>query len=116
MTITEKLIMMEEMEKRNNERLNEFKAEEASKKAKFLYRERGTAGWNAILWYEYRNHAYSVSYGMYTPVWQQHRAEQNHIDRLCEMERKMEEREKEPAKYEESAQAGFDLFWEYVNG
>lgn len=68
------------------------------------------------LLYEYRGHQYIVTrhnngYSSDTLA-MQHKQEQARIDDLIE-------HENDPIpewKYEGSAQEGFDLFWEYVNG
>lgn len=68
------------------------------------------------LWYEYRGHQYCVVKDnngyMGMPIYMQHDEEQRKIDELIE-------HENDPIpeyKYEGSAQEGFDLFWEYVEG
>jgi len=85
------------------------------KKATFLYSERNR--WYNILWYEYRGRKYTVNTGLYTPLAAQHRMEQASIDAAIECEERRAAYEAEhPARYEDTAQAGFDLFWAYVNG
>lgn len=64
--------------------------------------------------YSYRGHEYIVTKDnngyMGTPMWVQHKEEQERIDRMIEQQGKPI-----PAwKYEGSAQEGFDVFWEYV--
>lgn len=86
-----------------------------AKKAKFLYAEHN--GWITILWYEYRGWKYTVNTGLYTPTAAQHRMEQESIDLAIEREEKRKEYEAtHPARYEDTAEYGFDRFWKYING
>ena len=86
-----------------------------SKKARFLYSERNR--WYNILWYEYRDRKYTVNTGLYTSLAAQHRMEQDAIDAAIKREERQKEYEEtHPLRYEDTAQAGFDLFWAYVNG
>ena len=85
-----------------------------TKKAKFLYADHDR--WITILWYEYRGWKYTVNTGLYTPLAAQHRMEQASIDAAIEREERQKEYEEaHPQRYEDTAQAGFDLFWAYVN-
>ncbi len=68
------------------------------------------------LWYEYRGHTYCVEKDnngyMGAPLRVQHEEEQRKIDELI-----AHENDPRPVqKYEGSAQEGFDMFWEFVNG
>ena len=72
-------------------------------------------GYAVHLFYEYRGHEYMVTdehNGYSEPMSVKHRNEQERIDRMIEDEKKP----KKEYRYEDSAWAGFDLFWEYVNG
>lgn len=88
------------------------------KKAKFLRKYHGNGfDFDADMFYldyMYRGHKYTVYYTVYEnakgtePLSWQHRSAQARIDRLIEEENKP----KKP--YEDSAQAGFDLFWRLI--
>ena len=79
------------------------------KKAKFLYKH------NGVLWYEYRGHDYIVNPQLWTSTAAQHRNEQAHIDAEIEREEKNARRDAEKElKYEETADYGFDIFWNSV--
>ena len=71
-----------------------------------------------IVQYEYRGRKYEVeyakdwSYGNGGNPARQHREAQERIDREIEEENKP----KKEARYEDTAQYGFDLFWKYVEG
>lgn len=88
-------------------------------KARFLYATRDKnprEAWkHTELWYEYRGRIYCVVVDnngyMGAPLKAQHEAEQARIDREIEEAN----RPRVEPKYEDTAQAGFDLFWEYVN-
>lgn len=92
------------------------------KKARFIKAWQDKNPFNKRVWewtyllYEYRGHEYIIEKAnngyMDTPMWKKHQEEQDRIDRMIENEGKpMPE-----WKYEGSAQEGFDLFWEYVEG
>lgn len=90
-------------------------------KAKFIKALKGDnrfgKGWeHTELLYEYRGHEYIITKDnngyMGTPLWKQHEEAQADIDYKIE-------HKNDPIfeqKYEGSAQEGFDLFWEYVEG
>ena len=85
---------------------------EKARKTGFTYRNRG---YSTIVEYEYRGRKYEVEYSnccnyCCTPAWVQHRNSQAEIDREIEEESKP----KKPYRYEDTAQYGFDLFWDYV--
>ena len=65
------------------------------------------------LTYQYRGYEYTIfDYGMSgMTLWEQHKMEQNRIDRIIEMEEKATARE----SAEESAEEAFAYFWECVN-
>ena len=85
-----------------------------TKKGKFLYADHD--GWMTILWYEYRGRKYTINPQLFTPTAVQHRMEQESIDIAIEKEEKAKEYEAtHEYRYEDTAQAGFDLFWKYVN-
>lgn len=65
--------------------------------------------------YEYRGKTYEVEYSncntyLCTAPSVQHRDEQAKIDKLIEQEAKP----KKEVKYEDTAEYGFNLFWDYV--
>lgn len=71
-------------------------------------------GYAVHLFYEYRGHEYMVTdehNGYSEPMSMKHKYEQERIDRIIEEKNKP----KTEYKYEDSAQYGFDMFWEYVN-
>lgn len=71
-------------------------------------------GYAVHLFYEYRGREYMVTdehNGYSEPMWVKHRNEQERIDREIEEEKKP----KREVKLEDTAQYGFDLFWEYCN-
>ena len=64
--------------------------------------------------YEYRGHRYEVTENRCKgniPLSWQHANEQGRIDELIEMESKP----KKPYRYEDTAEYGFELFWQSVN-
>ena len=64
--------------------------------------------------YEYRGHLYEVTENRCKgniPLSWQHANEQSRIDELIEMESKP----KKPYRYEDTAEYGFELFWQSVN-
>ena len=83
------------------------------KKAKFLRAERSRYG--TTLLYEYRGREYIINPELYTSTATQHRTEQASIDAAIEREERAAAYTASHApRYEETAQAGFDLFWESV--
>ena len=85
---------------------------EKARKTGFTCRNRG---YSTFVEYEYRGRKYEVEYSncfnyYCTPAWVQHRNSQAEIDREIEEE----SRPKKPYRYEDTAQYGFDLFWDYV--
>lgn len=91
--------------------------EQDGRKATFLRKHYGH-GFDAhmvYLDYLYRGHEYTVEENLLQgnrPLAWQHRDEQSRIDQLIEEEN----RPKKPYRYEDSADAGFDLFWRLVEG
>lgn len=84
-------------------------------KAKFLCKLRDKNGYAVHLFYEYRGHEYMITderNGYSEPLWVKHKNEQERIDKIIELENKPHK----PVSYEQTAQAGFDLFWDYVEG
>lgn len=83
-------------------------------KAVYKGKVRDRNGYAVHLFYEYRGHEYMVTdehNGYSEPMSVKHKNEQERIDReIAEAARPQK-----PVKYEETAQYGFDLFWEYVN-
>lgn len=70
-------------------------------------------GYAVHLFYEYRGREYMITderNGYSEPLWVKHKNEQERIDNIIEMENKPEKE----WKYEDSAEAGFELFWNYV--
>ena len=66
--------------------------------------------------FEYRGHTYLVRYAGWFSAsdeepWMQHKEEQERIDRIIEDDSKPEKEYKQ----EDSAEYGFNLFWQYVN-
>lgn len=67
------------------------------------------------LFYEYKGHEYMICdehNGYSEPIWVKHKNEQDKIDREIEEQNKP----KKEYKYEDSAEYGFNLFWNYVEG
>jgi len=91
------------------------------RKAKFIKALKGDnrfgKGWeHTELMYEYRGYEYIITKDnngyMGTPLWKQHEEAQADIDyKIAHKNDPIPEQ-----KYEGSAQEGFDLFWEYVEG
>lgn len=84
-------------------------------KAKFIakYYGRGYERDFVFMDYEYRGHTYTVYENRAKgnePLSWQHKRAQADIDALIELE----DRPKKPYKYEDTAEYGFNLFWEYV--
>lgn len=71
-----------------------------------------------ILTYEYKGHEYDVIDGGWKggeqPLYIQHRDEQQRIDR--EIEERNNQKPEKPYRYEDTAEYGFKLFWDYVEG
>lgn len=85
------------------------------KKAKFTGKVRDRNGYAVHLFYEYRGREYMITdenNGYSEPLWVKHRNEQARIDREIEDEQKP----RREARPEDSAEYGFELFWEYVEG
>lgn len=83
-------------------------------KAKFIGKTRDRNGYAVHLFYEYRGREYMVTdehNGYSEPMWVKHRKEQERIDREIEDEKKPQRE----AKPEDTAEYGFNLFWNYVN-
>lgn len=84
-------------------------------KAIFKGKVRDENGYAVHLFYEYRGYEYMVTdghNGYSEPMREKHRYEQERIDRLIESKKE----EKTEWKYEDSAEEGFDTFWEFVEG
>lgn len=87
---------------------------EMANKAKYKGKLKDKNGYAVHLFYEYRGHEYMVTdehNGYSEPMSVKHKNEQERIDRIIEEKNKP----KTEYKYEDSAQYGFDMFWEYVN-
>ena len=72
--------------------------------------------YSTIIEYTYRDYKYEVEYPnsityCCTEPYIQHRDAQERIDKMIE-----EQHIKKEYKYEDSAEYGFELFWNYVNG
>ena len=66
------------------------------------------------LFYEYRGHEYMITdehNGYSETIAEKHRKEQERIDREIEEASKPQKE----TRYEDTAEYGFNLFWEYVN-
>ena len=65
------------------------------------------------LHYEYRGHEYIITRMnngyMESPMWYEHQREQESIDEM------IERNSKPIPEYKGGGEAGFDLFWDYVN-
>lgn len=86
----------------------------AKYKATFKGKVKDRNGYAVHLFYEYRGHEYMVTdehNGYSEPMWVKHRNEQERIDREIEEAAKPQK----PYRYEDTAEYGFNLFWEYVN-
>ena len=67
--------------------------------------------------YEYRGYTYIITDGHNgdsEPMWVKHKNEQDRIDQIIELKEKQAARG--PTKYEDTAQAGIDAFFRYVDG
>ncbi len=83
------------------------------KKAEFKGKAYDKNGYAVHLFYEYRGREYMITderNGYSEPLWVKHKNEQERIDRIIEEESKP----KKPYRYEDSGEAGFELFWEFV--
>ena len=89
-----------------------------TKKAKFLYADHNKYNkWGTILWFEYRGRKYTVNTALYTSTAVQHRMAQESIDLAIEHEEKQKDYEAtHPARYEDTAEYGFNRFWDFING
>lgn len=84
-------------------------------KATFKGKVRDKNGYAVHLFYEYRGHEYIITdehNGYSETMAEKHRQAQEHIDKLIEL---FQNEPKEKIDYKETAQYGFDLFWESVN-
>lgn len=84
-------------------------------KAKYKGKVRDRNGYAVHLFYEYRGHEYIVTdehNGYSETMAEKHRQAQERIDKLIEL---FQNEPKEIFDYKETAQYGFDLFWQYVN-
>lgn len=82
-------------------------------KARFTGKVRDKNGYAVHLLYEYRGHEYMVTdehNGYSEPMWVKHNREQERIDRAIENAKKPEQ----PVKYEDTAEYGFNLLWDYI--
>ena len=83
-------------------------------KAKYIGRVRDRNGYAVHLFYEYRGHEYMITdehNGYSEPMAAKHYYEQQRIDKLIENESKP----KKEIRYEDTAEHGFDIFWDFVN-
>ena len=70
-------------------------------------------GYAVHMFYEYRGREYMITderNGYSEPLWVKHKNEQERIDKIIEMEN----RPKKECRYEDTAEAGFELFWQAV--
>lgn len=82
--------------------------------AVFKGKIRDKNGYAVHLFYEYRGHEYMITdehNGYSEPMWVKHKNEQNRIDHMIEANAKPAEH----VKYEDTAEYGFDVFWNFVN-
>lgn len=75
-------------------------------KAKFLFRDQKVP---SVWWYEYRGHTYCIQVDTEWPLSYQHKFEQEKIDNQIELDEKMSKFKGEPAE------AGFQMFWDYLD-
>ncbi len=83
-------------------------------KAKYTGKIRDRNRYAVHMFYEYKGHEYMVTdehNGYSVPMAEKHRIEQERIDMMIEAANK----QKAPAKEEETADYGFEVFWNYVN-
>ena len=91
-----------------------LKGETKVERAKFTGKCRDKNGYAVHLFYEYRGHEYMITdehNGYSEPMWVKHKYEQQRIDEQIEFDQKP----KTDPRYEDTAEYGFDLFWNYVN-
>ena len=84
------------------------------KKAEYIGKYRDKFSDAVYLIYKYRGHEYMIAdqkNGYSVTLATQHKAEQDRIDAII----KAENAPKKPYKYEDSAEYGFNIFWDYVN-
>lgn len=84
------------------------------KKAKYIRKCYDRFSDAVYLFYEYRGHEYMICdehNGYSEPMWVKHKNEQERIDREIEDA----SRPKISVKYEDTAECGFDLFFDFVN-
>lgn len=82
-------------------------------KAKYKGKVRDKNGYAVHLFYEYRGYEYMITdehNGYSQTMATKHREEQERIDRLIEEKSKP----KEECRYEDTAEYGFNLFWDYI--
>lgn len=90
------------------------------KKAKFLYSYTNSQV-GKICVFEYRGYEYEISYNTEWHPAELHRYEQEKIDELLERKEKeklIEEKRKnmtEEERYKQTAEYGFNLFWNYID-
>lgn len=83
-------------------------------KAEYIGKVRDKNGYAVHLFYKYRGREYMVTdehNGYSEPMWVKHKNEQERIDRIIEEE----SRPASEVKYEDTAEYGFNLFWEWCN-
>lgn len=84
-------------------------------KAEYIGKVKDKNGYAVHLFYKYREHEYMITdehNGYSEPMWVKHKAEQDRIDKEIEDSMKPQKE----YKYEDSAEYGFNLFWDYVEG
>ena len=84
-------------------------------KAKFIGKTRDKNGYAVHLFYTYRGYEYMITdehNGYSEPMAVKHRNEQARIDKIIEEKSKPHKEVKE----EDTAEYGFNLFWNYVEG
>ena len=82
-------------------------------KARFTGKVYDRNGYAVHLFYEYRGHEYMITderSGYSEPLYVKHKNEQDRIDKEIEDE----QRPKKEYRYEDTAEYGFNLFWNYV--
>jgi len=85
------------------------------KKATYKGKVKDRNGYAVHLFYEYRGKEYMITdehNGYSETMYEKHKKEQERIDREIEDEAKIQK----PVRYEDTAEYGFNLFWEYVEG
>lgn len=83
-------------------------------KAEYIGKCYDPNGYAVHLFYKYRGHEYMITderNGYSEPMWVKHRNEQERIDREIEDSMKPSKE----YKYEDTAEYGFNLFWNFVN-